>query len=64
MEYSEDLNFFLEHQIAVATTNGGRDVTFFSCLDGSLFDALNLSAPISDDEIIERCSTIHENLKN
>lgn len=60
--YSESFDFFVEHQIALATTNGGRHNTFFSRLDGKLFKKIDGYRELSDDEITEICFSVHQEI--
>jgi hypothetical protein len=60
--YSSDFNFFLEHQIAVCTTNGGREAVFLSLLNGECFRKVNQHCKITDAQIDSICQEIHAKL--
>ena len=62
-QYSKDFNFFLEHQIALSTTNNGKYSKFFSRLDGKLFETIDSSICLSEDVINLHCKTIHKELE-
>ena len=60
--YSTDFHFFLQEQIGVSTTNGGRQVHFFSRLEKRLFKTIICAAPISDSHINQHCLLIFNEL--
>jgi predicted phage-related endonuclease len=61
-EYSEDYQFFLEHQVAVSYTNGKRWATIFSLLDGTCFSEIKQCKPINDRLIREVIAETHQGL--
>ena len=61
--YSKDFNFFLENQIAVACTNAGKHITFFSRLNGQCFKTVDDNKKMSDEDIKITCLDIHLELE-
>jgi hypothetical protein len=59
IEYSKDLNFFLENQICVACSNKGKHITIFSLIDGECFLKVDDNKEWSDEKIMEKCVSIH-----
>ena len=61
MKYSNNFDFFLEHQIFIATTNNGRDIRFCSRLEPRLFGTIKThwKDGLSDKQIIDECKKIH-----
>jgi len=65
IEYSKDLNFFLEHQISVSFKNSRKHVTFFSRLNGERFHITDGGMEWKDEMVVKKCREIHkEILKN
>jgi hypothetical protein len=60
--YSTDFHFFLQEQIGVSTTNGGRQVHFFSRLEKRSFKTIICVAPLSDSQINQHCLIIFNDL--
>ena len=60
--YSADINFFITHQIAVATTNGGQSTTFFSRLDGVRFKEMHNVKALTHQEVLKECRAIHRGI--
>ena len=61
--YSKDFDFFLENQIAVACSNGGRRAVFFSRLNGEVFKELHKQTEIPDSELNQTCREIHNSVE-
>jgi hypothetical protein len=60
--YSTDFGFFLQEQICVSTTNGGRQVHFFSRLEKRSFKTIKCVEPLSDSQINQHCQLIFNDL--
>jgi hypothetical protein len=60
--YSTDFRFFLQEQIGVSSTNGRREVHFFSRLEKRSFKTVTSSQPLSDSEIKQHCLLIFNDL--
>lgn len=61
--YNKNLDFFLEHQIAVSLTNKGKHATFFSRLNGERFKVIDNGREIADQKVLETCKEIHKELE-
>lgn len=62
-KYAKDFKFFLEHQIALSTTNNGKYSKFYSRLNGELFKTIDNNKALSNGDIISHCKTIHKGLE-
>lgn len=56
MEYSNNFNFFLKHQVGIAYSQG--TTTIFSRLDGERFYKMNHGRQLTADETQEKCYEI------
>ena len=61
-EYSDNYQFFLEHQVAVSYTNGRKWATVFSLLDGDVFITIKQATPIPNSLLYPAIREAHQGL--
>jgi hypothetical protein len=60
--YSTNFAFFLEHQIGVCSTNGDRQISFFSRLEKKHFKMVTSVRPLTNMQIKQQCLYIFNDL--